>query len=218
MMDYKKAFYGNTRELLLDSKNLEIGKFDNGAIIAKDCLDLHKHSKVKNLIWGSNKMSENEILENIKDEMQELQIELSNIVTEHEESADFWRFIYVALIFTSIFALSISLSYSSQAVTGWLLKVMGEVMIGILSIASGAITVILIFLSPNEKYLSHKNTINKLTQLKDEIKIFLINQEGNIQEYKVSLTSFYGEKNAILEHSLPTSNSVLISIKNFFIR
>lgn len=139
-------------------------------------------------------MGENEILENIKEEMQDLQIELSNILNNHEKSADFWRFIYVTLIFTSIFALSISLSSSSQAVTGWLLNVMGEVMIDILSIASGAITVILIFLSPNEKYLSHKNTINKLTKLKDEIKIFLINQEDNIQEYKDALASFYDEK------------------------
>lgn len=162
-------------------------------------------------------MSEDEILEIIKEEMQELQIGLGDILSNHEKSADFWRFIYVALIFTSIFALSISLSSSSQAVTGWLLNVMGEVMIGILSIASGAITVILIFLSPNEKYLSHKNTINKLTKLKDEIKIFLINQEDNIQEYKDALAGFYDEKNAILEHSLPTSNSMLVSLKKIFL-
>lgn len=51
-------------------------------------------------------MGENEILENIKEEMQDLQIELSNILNNHEKSADFWRFIYVTLIFTSIFALS----------------------------------------------------------------------------------------------------------------
>jgi len=160
-------------------------------------------------------MSENEILKNIKKEMQNLQVELSHILSSHEKSADFWRLIYVILIFTSIFALSISLSYSSQAVTSWLLSVIGEVVIGILSIASGAITVILIFLSPNEKYLSHKNTINKLTKLKDEIKIFLINQEPDIQEYKDALASFYDEKNSILEHSLPTSNSMLSFIKKF---
>lgn len=39
------------KRLFLDSKGVESCEFDNGKIIAKDCLDLAKYPKLKNLIW-----------------------------------------------------------------------------------------------------------------------------------------------------------------------
>ncbi|TLD83996.1 site-specific DNA-methyltransferase [Helicobacter sp. MIT 11-5569] len=39
------------KRLFVDSKDIESCEFDNGEIIAKDCLDLAKYPKLKNLIW-----------------------------------------------------------------------------------------------------------------------------------------------------------------------
>ncbi|RAX56644.1 hypothetical protein CCZ01_08895 [Helicobacter monodelphidis] len=162
-------------------------------------------------------MNEKDILEDIIRQTEDLKDEVDSFIEKHNKSADFWRITYYILIFVSIFSLAISLSFSSQALAEWLISIIGEVLIGGLGIASGATTVILIFLNPNEKYLSHRDTINKFTKLRDKIKMLLIiEQDNEIQSYRDTLASFYGEKNSILEHSLPTSNSLFISIKNFF--
>ena len=81
----------------------------------------------------------------------------------HFESAKKWRYWYYGLMFVSIFTLVLSISNILSDFSTWLI---------IINAISGFITVIIVFLNPQEKYISHQNSGNHFLSLRNEIRIF----------------------------------------------
>ena len=98
-------------------------------------------------------------IENIKQEAERLKEDCIYSAKGHFESAKFWRRLYYWLMIFSI--LSFCLSFTLTLLDSQLCTVI-----------SSFITVILIFLNPQEKYLSHQNSGNKFLSLRNQIRIF----------------------------------------------
>jgi hypothetical protein len=86
----------------------------------------------------------------------------------------------------------------------------------ICGIISSFITVILIFLNPQEKYLSHQNNGNKFLSLRNQIRIFNdieIKNSNYIDEYTKRLIEFSKERNSLNENSLPIAETGYKNVK-----
>ncbi len=140
-------------------------------------------------------------IENIKQEAERLKEDCIYSAKGHFESAKFWRRLYYWLMIFSI--LSLCLSFTLTLLDSQLCTV-------ICGIISSFITVILIFLNPQEKYLSHQNNGNKFLSLRNQIRIFNdieIKNSNYIDEYTKRLIEFSKERNSLNENSLPIAET-----------
>lgn len=116
----------------------------------------------------------------------------------HFESAKKWRYLYYLLMFFSILTLILSISniftnFSNLSV--------------IFNIITGFVTVIIIFLNPQEKYISHQNSGNHFLSLRNEIRIFREIEISSLElNQKIEKISFLSKKRDELNiNSLPIS-------------
>ena len=140
-------------------------------------------------------------IENIKKENKRIEEDCIYSAKGHFESAKFWRHLYYWLMIFSI--LSLCLSFTLTLPDSQLCTV-------ICSLISSFITVILIFLNPQEKYLSHQNSGNKFLSLRNQIRIFNdieIKNSNYIDEYAKRLIEFSKERNALNNNSLPIAET-----------
>ena len=136
-------------------------------------------------------------IENIKQEAERLKEDCIYSANGHFESAKFWRRLYYWLMIFSI--LSFCLSFTLTLLDSQLCTVI-----------SSFITVILIFLNPQEKYLSHQNSGNKFLSLRNQIRIFNdieIKNSNYMDEYTKRLIEFSKERNSLNENSLPIAET-----------
>ena len=119
----------------------------------------------------------------------------------HFESAKKWRYLYYLLMFFSILTLILSVSniftnFSNLSV--------------IFNIITGFVTVIIIFLNPQEKYISHQNSGNHFLSLRNKIRIFREIEISSLElNQKIEKISFLSKKRDELN-----INSLPITIKN----
>ena len=146
-------------------------------------------------------------IENIKQEAERLKEDCIYSAKGHLDSAKFWRCLYYWLMIFSI--LSLCLSFTLTLIDGQLCTV-------ICGLISSFITVILIFLNPQEKYLSHQNSGNKFLSLRNQIRIFNdieIKNSNYIDEYTKRLIEFSKERNSLNENSLPIAETGYKNVK-----
>ncbi|MDA3047666.1 SLATT domain-containing protein [Campylobacter sp. JMF_08 NE1] len=116
----------------------------------------------------------------------------------HFESAKQWRYLYYMLMLFSIITLMLSISN---------IFVNFSICHIILNITAGLITVIIIFLNPQEKYISHQNSGNHFLSLRNEIRIFREIEISSLElNQKIEKISFLSKKRDELNiNSLPIS-------------
>ncbi|RDU62290.1 SLATT domain-containing protein [Helicobacter sp. MIT 14-3879] len=142
-------------------------------------------------------MSENEILENIKKEIKRI-IEDSEYSSKgHFESAKYWRYGNYVLMIASIISVCASLVFVYDD--------LNEYWSGFIAFLSGLITMLLVFLNPQEKYFSHYRSGNQYLSLRNKARIFLeIQSVGmNRERQKGYLKKLDSKRNKINKHSLP---------------
>lgn len=134
----------------------------------------------------------NNILKEIQDELDRNYEDCEYSSKGHFESAKYWRYINYCLMFSSIATLFLPVIDNSC---------LGQ----ILTFLSGFITVILIFLNPQEKYLNHQNFGNKFLSLKNEIRVIrnidVKNQE--IEKLRNKLIEIISSKSMLNDHAPP---------------
>ena len=146
-------------------------------------------------------------IKNIEKEIKRIEEDCIYSAKGHFESAKFWRRLYYWLMIFSI--LSLCLSFTLTLLDSQLCTV-------ICGIISSFITVILIFLNPQEKYLSHQNSGNKFLSLRNQIRIFNdieIKNSNYIDEYTKRLIEFSKERNSLNENSLPIAETGYKNVK-----
>ncbi|TLD80946.1 SLATT domain-containing protein [Helicobacter sp. MIT 05-5293] len=152
-------------------------------------------------------MSENEILENIKREVERIKEDSIYSAKGHFESAKYWRYWNYALMITSIASVCASLVFVYND--------SNECWSGFIAIISGFITMLLVFLNPQEKYLSHQNSGNKYLALRNKARIFLEIESKNISiEQQIQyLKKLDSRRTNINENSLPIAQAGYKSAK-----
>lgn len=142
-------------------------------------------------------MAENEITDNIKKEAERIKEDSIYSSKGHFESSKFWRYFNYILMFVSIASLILCLVLTFGDYN--------KIVVGVLGIISSFITVILIFLNPQEKYIAHQNSANKYLSLKNRARIFLdiesFEMDLERQKYYIKFLDF--ERNTINENSPP---------------
>lgn len=145
-------------------------------------------------------MQENEIIDNIKKEAERIKEDSIYSSKGHFESSKFWRYFNYILMIVSIasLVLCLVLTFSDY----------NKIVVGIFGIISAFITVILIFLNPQEKYIAHQNSANKYLSLKNRARIFLDieSSDMDLERQKDYIKFLDFERNTINENSLPIMN------------
>ncbi|HHP0356360.1 TPA: SLATT domain-containing protein [Campylobacter lari subsp. concheus] len=142
-------------------------------------------------------MSNLEIIENIKKESKRILEDCEYSSKGHFESAKYWRYCNYGLMFTSIISVCFSLI---SVYGGW-----STVCSGIIAISSGIVTMLLIFLNPQEKYLSHYNSGNRFLALRNKTRVFLeIESKAMDTEMQMQVVKKLDfKRNDINKYSLP---------------
>ena len=146
-------------------------------------------------------------IKNIEKEIKRIEEDCIYSAKGHFESAKFWRKWYYGLMASSI--LSLCLSFTLVLPDNKLYTV-------IIGLISSFITVILIFLNPQEKYLSHQSSGNKFLSLRNQIRVFNdieIKNSNYIDEYTKRLIEFSKERNSLNENSLPIAETGYKNVK-----
>ena len=145
-------------------------------------------------------MQENEIIDNIKKEAERIKEDSIYSSKGHFESSKFWRYFNYLLMIVSIasLVLCLVLTFSDY----------NKIVVGIFGIISAFITVILIFLNPQEKYIAHQNSANKYLSLKNRARIFLDieSSDMDLERQKDYIKFLDFERNTINENFLPIMN------------
>ncbi|HEC1782318.1 TPA: SLATT domain-containing protein [Campylobacter lari] len=144
-------------------------------------------------------MSNLEIIENIKKEAKRILEDCEYSSKGHFESAKHWRYCNYGLMSTSIISVCFSLI---SVYGGW-----STVCSGIIAISSGIVTMLLIFLNPQEKYLSHYNSGNRFLALRNKTRVFLeIESKAMDIEMQMQVVKKLDfKRNDINKYSLPIS-------------
>ena len=139
-------------------------------------------------------------IKNIEKEIKRIEEDCIYSAKWHFESAKFWRKWYYWLMASSILSLCLSFPVLAD----------GNLCTASVGLISSFITVILIFLNPQEKYLSHQNSGNKFLSLRNQIRIFNdieIKNSNYADEYTKRLIVFSEERNSLNENSLPIAET-----------
>lgn len=96
-------------------------------------------------------MQEKEIIENIKKEIERIKEDSIFSAKGHFEDATYWRYTNYFLMVVSIASVCASLIFVYSD--------LNKFWSGAIAIMSGFITVLLVFLNPQEKYLSHCRSV-----------------------------------------------------------
>lgn len=144
-------------------------------------------------------MENQEIIKDVQKEAKRIIEDCKYSSKGHFESAKYWRYCNYGLMFTSIVSVCFSLI---SVYGGW-----STVCSGIIAISSGIVTMLLIFLNPQEKYLSHYNSGNRLLALRNKTRVFL-EIESKAMDIKMQMQTIKkldSKRNDINEYSLPIS-------------
>lgn len=152
-------------------------------------------------------MESEEIIINIKKEARRIMEDCEYSAKGHFESAKHWRYCNYVLMIASI-----------VSVCGSLVFVYGNLdkfWIGVLAISSGIVTMLLVFLNPQEKYLSHYNSGNRFLTLRNKTRIFLEveSKTMNAEQQRQTLKELDSKRSSLNETSLPISNIAYKSAK-----
>lgn len=145
-------------------------------------------------------MSEKEIVENIKKEIERIKEDSIYSAKGHFESAKYWRYGNYILMVASIISVCASLVF--------VFSDLGKFCSGFVAIVSGFITMLLVFLNPQKKYLSHSKNGNKYLTLRNKARIFLEVESKNmsIEQQVESLKKLDSKRNKINKYSLPIAS------------
>lgn len=152
-------------------------------------------------------MESEEIIINIKKEARRIMEDCEYSAKGHFENAKHWRYCNYVLMIASI-----------VSVCGSLVFVYGNLdkfWIGVLAISSGIVTMLLVFLNPQEKYLSHYNSGNRFLTLRNKTRIFLEveSKTMNAEQQRQTLKELDSKRSSLNETSLPISNIAYKSAK-----
>lgn len=152
-------------------------------------------------------MESERITINIKKEAEKVLEDCEYSAKGHLENAKHWRYCNYMLMIASIVSVCAGLVF----VYGDLDKFW----IGVLAISSGIATMLLIFLNPQEKYLSHYNSGNRFLTLRNKTRIFLEieSKAMNIEQQRQTLKELDSKRGSLNETSLPISNIAYKSAK-----
>lgn len=144
-------------------------------------------------------MSEQDILENIKKEAQRIMEDSEYSYKGHFETAKYWRYGNYILMIASIIAVCASLVFVYDD--------LDKFWSGFIAILSGFMTMLLVFLNPQEKYLSHQNSGSKYLTLRNKARIFLDIESKNmdIEQQIETLKKLDSKRNKLGKNSLPIS-------------
>lgn len=145
-------------------------------------------------------MEEKEIVENIKKEIERIKEDSIYSAKGHFESAKYWRYWNYILMVASIASVCASLVF--------VFSDLGKFCSGFVAIVSGFITMLLVFLNPQEKYISHYNSGNRFLALRNKARIFLEVESKNmsIEQQVESLKKLDSKRNKINKYSLPIAS------------
>ena len=152
-------------------------------------------------------MENEEIIININKEAQRILEDCEYSAKGHFENAKHWRYCNYVLMIASIVSVCGSLVF----VYGNLDKFWS----GIIAISSGIVTMLLVFLNPQEKYLSHYNSGNRFLTLRNKTRIFLEieSKAMNTEQQRQTLKELDSKRGSLNETSLPISNIAYKSAK-----
>lgn len=140
---------------------------------------------------------EKEMLENIKKEAERIKEDSIYSAKGHFESAKCWRYWNYVLMTVSITSLCMSLllTFIDNC----------KVMVMAIGFISGLSTIILIFLNPQEKYISHYNSGNRFLALRNKAGIFLEIELNSmdIKRQKKRIKRLNFKRDLLNESSLP---------------
>lgn len=152
-------------------------------------------------------MSNLEIIENIKKEGKRILEDCEYSSKGHFESAKYWRYWNYALMLVSIASVCASLIFVYSD--------LDKFWSGLIAVSSGFITMLLVFLNPQEKYLSHYRSGSQFLSLRNKARIFL-----EIESYKMTaeqqiqaLKKLDSKRSRINKNSLPISKKGYESAK-----
>lgn len=152
-------------------------------------------------------MENQEIIKDIQKEAKRIIEDCEYSSKGHFDSAKCWRYWNYILMFASI----ISVCFSLVLVYSDLDKFWS----GIIAISSGIVTMLLVFLNPQEKYLSHYNNGNRFLTLRNKTRIFLEieSKAMNTEQQRQTLKELDSKRGSLNETSLPISNIAYKSAK-----
>lgn len=143
----------------------------------------------------------------IQKELNRIQEDCEYSAKGHFESAKYWRIWNCVLMICSIVSLCACLVFTffdlSKLITG-----------GIGSV-SGFITILLIFLNPQEKYLSHQNSGNDYLKLRNKTRIFSEHKASILDTNKQikKLEKLNSARDMLNKYSLPIATKGYRSAK-----
>lgn len=144
-------------------------------------------------------MESERITINIKKEAQRILEDCEYSAKGHFENAKHWRYCNYVLMIASI----VSVCGSSVFVYSDLDKFWS----GIIAISSSIVTMLLVFLNPQEKYLSHYNSGNRFLTLRNKTRIFLEieSKAMNIEIQMQTIKKLDSKRSSLNKTSLPIS-------------
>lgn len=151
-------------------------------------------------------MEEN-ILDSLNEEIEKIKEDSLYSAKGHFEDAKCWRHLNYVLMVCSIVSVCVSLTF--------IFADFDKLLVGGIGFLSGLITMILIFLNSQEKYISHQNSGNDYLALRNQVRCFL-----DIECYKLTteikierLKRFIETRDLLNKHSLPISEKGYKSAK-----
>lgn len=152
-------------------------------------------------------MEEKEVVENIKKEIERIKEDSEFSSKGHFEDAKYWRYTNYFLMVVSIASVCASLVFVYSD--------LDKFWSGTIAVSSGFITMLLVFLNPQEKYLSHYRSGSQFLSLRNKARIFLeIESYKMIAEQQIlALKKLDSKRSRINKNSLPISEKAYKSAK-----
>lgn len=141
-------------------------------------------------------------------EFQRIQEDCEYSAKGHFESAKYWRIWNYWLMIVSIISVCACLALTFS---DW-----DKMWIGAIGLISSLATILLIFLNPQEKYLSHQNSGNDYIALRNEARIFLEYELSKLNEDDLiaKIKELNSKRDTLNKHSLPILESAYKNAKH----